>query len=166
MEWTVFHTEAKTLKEAFEENSPYLEFYLGLSISAPESHKDLLFFIADYRLKGGKLTLLIQNRKYPDHRELACFFIDLDKKNGHFFEKQVGYNEAFAEKFPMMKTWAKQLLAKQGRCNTDNEWVRERSREFSHMLSDAIHENAQIGRYLRWVRVVISAVRITDRRIV
>ncbi|WP_234395245.1 hypothetical protein [Neisseria weaveri] len=146
MGWIACHTAGKNLKAAFEDCWYTLEWGLGLSKKYnPTLYEDLRFFIADYRLKGGKLTLLIQNRKYPDHRELACFFIDLDKKNGHFFEKQVGYNEAFAEKFPMMKTWAKQLLAKQGRCNTDNEWVRGRFSDFSRYLSDAYMKTSKSG---------------------
>lgn len=146
MGWTRWDTDAKNLKAAFEDCSGILEWSVGLSKEYnPEIPEDLKFFIVDYRIKGGKLTMLIQNPKHPDHREIACFFIELDKENGHFFYKQVGYTDGFVEKFPMMKTWAEELLTKQGRCNTDNEWVRGRFREFSRLLSDAYAKTFKSG---------------------
>lgn len=146
MGWIACHTAGKNLKAAFEDCWYTLEWGLGLSKEyEPAMSEDLRFFIADYRIKGRRLTLLIQNPKHPDHREIACFLIDLDRKNSEFFYKQVGFADGFSEDFPMMKTWAKELLAKQGNCNAGDEWVRGRFSEFSRYLSDAYMKTSKSG---------------------
>lgn len=131
MGWTYQTTEQKSIKAAFEDLRTHFEY--GLTRA-----NGIGYVIEDYRIRNGMMTLLVRNRVHFGHREIVCYLVGLETLtdgSSEFSYKELSVKDGFYRGFPMIKTWAKRILAERDVGSIEDGTAKAFAADFNRKLA-------------------------------